>query len=260
MTIDALTLALDGVIFDTEEAHLAACNAAFDTCGIGLRWSIQQFRQAARAHGANHAINAMSSILCVKEAALLLQEKHGLFHDIVLSTLPERHPGCTELMNDALARGCKLAVVTDMPTRTATELLQRVFGDAVTNTFTVVVSGASFDEPGDNGPHQLALRTIGIDADHCAAIDAAAPGLRAAQHAGIWTMAATPYEKDIARISGADLWCPQLQELRDLIGKRTPPGDKLKRYVSFDALRSFKMTQMTERPVLRQAMQFRQSA
>jgi phosphoglycolate phosphatase-like HAD superfamily hydrolase len=139
-----------------------------------------------------------------------------------------------------LEAGCKLAVVTDIPAQTASVLLERGFGDDVTNRFDVVIGSANFDDAGGNGPHDMALRTVGIEASCSVAIDAAPPALRAAQSAGIWTMAATPYEKDIARISGADLWCPQLQELRDLVDVRKAPRDAAKRFVTFDTLRSLK--------------------
>ncbi|MGH8809351.1 MAG: hypothetical protein ACREX0_15865, partial [Noviherbaspirillum sp.] len=125
---------------------------------------------------------------------------------------------------------------------------------ALTNTFAVIVSGARFDDADGNGPHHLALRTVGVDAAHCAAIDTAVPGLRAAQRAGIWTIAATPYEKDIARISGADMWCPQLQELQQLIDKKGAPRERSDRFVTLDRLRMFKKGQLEARPVLRRPM------
>lgn len=263
MGIEVLALALDGVVFDTEEAHLKSCNAAFESCDLDLRWSMQQFREAARVWGANNALacvtEKISAQVSRKDAARLLQEKHRLFHAFALDKLPVQHPGSARLMEDALDSGCKLAVLTDMPVPTATALLDRTFGDAVTNMFAVVVSGASFSDAAGNGPHHLMLRTVGVDAAHCAVIESAPPGLRAAQRAGIWTVAATPYEKDIAHISGADLWYPHLQELRHLIGKKNTPS-RAAEFVTFDALKMRKRGQRPGMPASTQPLRERAAA
>ena len=244
MGIEAITLALDGVVFDTEDAHLRACNAAFAACGLDLQWSLPQLRAAARVWGsANVPVSVaerMSLPASDERVVQLIDEKNRQFHGLVLASQPVRSSGCAQLMADALESGCKLAVVTDMPVQTATALLDRTFGNAVTNIFSVVISGANFSEAGGNGPYDLALRTMGADAGSCVAIDAAVPGLDAARQAGIWTMAVTPYEKDIARISAADIWCPQMQELRDMIERRNAPKARPERFVTFDALRAFK--------------------
>lgn len=244
MGIEAITLALDGVIFDTENAQLRACNAAFGACGLDLQWSVPQFRAAARVWGAANVTVSIAERMGLaatdERAVSLVQEKNRLFHDIVLATPPLRSSGCAQLVADALESGCKIAVVTDMPVQTATALLDQAFGNAVTNIFSVIVSGADFSTTEGNGPYELALRTMGAEAGNCVAIDAAVPGLNAARQAGIWTMAVTPYEKDIARISAADIWCPQMQELRDMIERRNAPKARPERFVTFDALRAFK--------------------
>ncbi|GIZ51441.1 HAD family hydrolase [Noviherbaspirillum aridicola] len=258
MAIEALILALDGVIFETEEIHLAACNAALGECGLTQRWTLAQYRDAARMHGASRALSALFPALPAARARAL-QEAAERHVRLQLQARPAaRHPGCAALMDEALAHGCKLAIVTDMPAHAASAMLQHAFGNDVNNTFAVVISGARFADAGDNGPHHLAMRTLGAEAEHCAAIDAAVPGLSAAQRAGIWTMAATPYERDVARISGADLWCPRLQELRDLIGKRA--GKESGRFVSFSTLRSLKHGQLAQRPVLRRPLRWQASA
>lgn len=257
MGIEVLALALDGVIFDTEDAHLRSCNAAFESCALELRWSMQQFREAARAWGPNNALTAVvqkiSPPASNKDAARLLQEKQRLFREIALADAPALHPGCTQLMEDAIDSGCKLAVVTDMPVQTATALLDRAFGDAVTNLFAVVVSGANFNASGGNSPYHLVLRTVGAEPAQCVAIDGSMPALHAAQQAGVWTVASTPYEKEIARVSGADLWCPDLQEPRNPAGRRSvSPGTD--DFVTFAALKMRKQGRLSVPPAARQSL------
>lgn len=264
MAIEALALALDGVIFDTEDMHLHACNTAFEHCGLGLRWSVQQLREATRVRGATHAALAVLDKLSIPvtsaEAVSLLQEKNRAFHELAQDGGAALNPACVSLMEDALERGCKLAVVTDMPAQAATAMLEHAFGNAVTNMFDVVVSGAEFRDAADNGPFHLALRTVGIAPSDGAAIDASVPGLRAAQAAGIWTMAVTPYEKDIARITGADLWCPQLQELRHVIEQKRASRPTTGKFVTFDALRAFKNGRASAMAVSNEAVLVRLAA
>ena len=264
MGIELLILGLDGVVFDTEATHLKASNGAFAECGLGLAWSAQQFRDAARISGAAGAAAAAVARIpgvTARDVARVAREKNRLFHEAILANMPSVHSACATLMEEALQAGCKLAVVTDIPAQTASVLLERGFGDDVTNRFDAVIGSAVFDADG-NGPHDVALRTTCIEASCSVAIDAAPPALRAAQRAGIWTMAATPYEKDIARISGADLWCPQLQELRDLVDVRKAPREAAdtERFVTFDTLRSLKSGRLHVVAPAEPAMQNRAAA
>lgn len=264
MGIELLALALDGVMFDTEEAHVHACNAAFDFCGMRVRWGAVQFREAARTWGANNAISAVTSRMGASiskhDAENLLQEKNRFFHQYTRSLRPALHAGCARLMDEALAAGAKLAVVTDMQAKTANALLEQAFGDNVNHRFAVVVSGADFHAPAGNGPHDLAARTAGVDIGRCVAIEAAAPGQSSAQASAIWTIAATPYEKDIAHIGPADTWWPQMQQLGELLVRKTEADDSRARFVTFDMLRAMKKRQPIASPTLRQRPQLRRVA
>ncbi|HJV86335.1 MAG TPA: HAD family hydrolase [Noviherbaspirillum sp.] len=267
METEALILGLDGVILDTEAAHLEASNGAFASCGLGLQWSLPQLRQATRIWGATNALAAVIDKLALpvngKDASRLMQEKHRLFRDAVLARRPELNAACVSLMQDALERGCKLAVVTDMAPGTTATLLDQVFGSDVTNRFAAVVGGADFTAVTDNGPHHLALRTMGVEARACVAIDSGAPGLRAAQGTGIGTVAVGPYDKDIARISGADVWCPQWKEMRHWMEHRSALRDNARPSVTLDSLHALRALRTGARaPVslLRQATPARMAA
>ncbi len=244
MEIETLILGLDGVILDTEAAQLEACNGAFASCSLGMRWSLPQLRHASRIWGATNALAAVIDKLSLpvngKDAVRLMQEKHRLFRDAVLARRPELNTACMSLMEDALEHGRKLAVVTDMAPGTAAALLDRAFGNDVTNRFSAVIGGADFGGETDNGPFHLALRTVGIDAHACVAIDSGAPALRAAHRAGIGTIAVGPYDKDIARISGADLWCPQWKELRYWMEHRSAARESTRPAVTLDSLHALR--------------------
>jgi len=263
MAIEAIILGLDDVLFDTEDAHLHACNAAFEICGITLRWTLPQLRKAMRLRGATNAVAAAIEGIAPSggvDAQRLVQEKNRLYRETLAALRPAPRAACMQLVDDALERGCKLAVATDMPAPTTTTLLDLAFGDATTSIFAAVVSGADFSEPAANGPHALALRTIGADVRNCIAIHVATPALEAAQQAGLWTVSVTPHEKDVARISGADFWCPQFQQLRSLIGKPSARAEQPQQFITFDALQALKESRTRDTAASGQRMRYRQSA
>ena len=200
MAIDFVTLGLDNVLFETEDAHLLACNHAFEKCGLSHHWSIEQFRSAALVHGAAGALGAVTeklgAVFHKVDAAALSVEKNRVFHELARQGRIALHAGCASLIDEALEDGCKLAIVTDMPAHTVAVLLEQAFKEKVTGMFAAIASAVDYDCPVDNNAYHLVLRTVGADPGRSAAIESAAPGLLAAQRAGLWTLAATPLADD----------------------------------------------------------------
>jgi len=264
MTIEAITLGLDDILFDTENEHLDACNAAFASCGLTLRWEIPQLRRAIRLRGASNAVvAALDGIASPTDANVrrLVQEKNRLYLQRLAAARPLPHAGYMQLIRDAHASGCKLAIVTGMPALTSTTLLDMAFGAEATSIFATVVSHADFEDTRGYGPHELVLRTIGVEPENCIAIHTAVPALRAAQRSGIWTLSVTRYEKDISRINGANLWCPQLQELQHIIGQRTPRAERRpEHFVTFDGLHDLRARSLRNEAVAAQQSHYRQFA
>jgi beta-phosphoglucomutase-like phosphatase (HAD superfamily) len=220
MSIDVIFLGLDGVLFDTEPPHLAACNAAFATAGLSVRWDARALRKAAATHGYARAIDgALPPNLPArdkKRAADMADDKHREFHHAIVTAPPKALPPALALINDAIADGCKICIVTDLPAAAASALLSNAFGTDVNSLFTVVTGGASFDGASGTGPYARALHAIGVQPSDAIAIDAGTPALRAAEDAGLWTVSIAPAQH------GADVVRPRqfitydaLRELHD---------------------------------------------
>lgn len=236
MAIDLLVLGLDGVMFDTEAAHLLSCNHALEQCGYDHRWSLQQFRNAALLHGAGNPFGAMAR---TSDSAMLHEEKERLFHELICESRVALHSGCVGLIEEALEEGCKLAIVTDLPASTATVLLEQAFCDRLTDMFAAIASSASVDFSSGNNAFHLVLRTVGADPWRSIAIDASTPALRAAQRAGFWTLATTPRIDTIESIDGSDAWHPDLRtsgHARSMENLAAARG----RFLSFDSLDALK--------------------
>jgi beta-phosphoglucomutase-like phosphatase (HAD superfamily) len=240
MAIDLIVLGLDNVLFDTEDAQLHSCNHAFEQCGISHRWSVDQYRNAAFAHGATKAIvsvmERLAGTIAKSDAALLSQEKNRSFHDLARAGRIALNSGCVHLIDEAVEDGCKLAIVTDMPASTAALLLEQAFKERLTDMFAAIASAVNFDPANDNSAYHLVVRTIGADPSRSVAIDASAPALLAARRAGLWTLATTPAIDGVDSITGSDSWCPDLR----LSSSPSGNADGQARLVSLDMLEALK--------------------
>jgi beta-phosphoglucomutase len=221
MTIDVIFLGLDGVLFDTEMFHLEAFNMAFSQAGMQLRWEMSDMRKALRIHGAAGVMAAVAKLgdsRYARDLALqLTQLKHRALHQLLTRAKPEVLPAARRLIDDALHAGRKLSILTETPAATTAAMLEHCFGDDVNSKFAVVAGGAKWHGLADTGPYALALHAMGIEPRNAIAIDTSPAALKAARSCGVWTVSACPNDINDASISGADLWCPQLQELRSVV-------------------------------------------
>jgi beta-phosphoglucomutase-like phosphatase (HAD superfamily) len=240
MAIDFVAFGLDNVLFETEAAHLLACNHAFKKCGLSQHWSVEQYRNAALARGAAGAISSVTEKLGASisssDAAALSVEKNLMFHDLACQGRIALHAGCASLIDEALEDGCKLAIVTDLPAHTVTVLLEQAFNEKLTDMFATIASAVNFDDPRDNSAYHLVLRTVGADPWRSVAIESSAPGLSAAQRAGLWTLATTPLTDDLDSVIGADSWYPHLRAQKHASGKIKGADGRQHRFISFAEL------------------------
>lgn len=197
MSIDVIFLGLDGVLFDTEALHLAACNAAFADSELSLRWTLPALRAAARTHGSARAIGAAligEPLSRNREnVARLFAAKHRHFHQAVMARPPRASNACMTLIADALHAGCKLSVLTDLPAPVTSLLLEQCYGADVNSIFTVVAGDQNFDSPGALGPYARAMHAMSLEPAAGIVIDAAAPALRAAHTNGLWSVSTAAF-------------------------------------------------------------------
>ncbi|SDH08195.1 MULTISPECIES: HAD family hydrolase [unclassified Duganella] len=203
MSIDVIFLGLDGVLFDTEALHLAACNAAFANAELSIRWTLPALRAAAATHGYARAIGSAVAVPPLSRdkhrVAQLFEDKHQQFHQAILTRPPQTQAAALALIEDATAAGCKVCILTDLPAPATSALLERYFGIDVNSIFSVVAGGASFDGPAGTGPYAHALHAMGVAPQDAIVIDTAVPALRAAADAGLWTVSVAPYGNDVVR-------------------------------------------------------------
>lgn len=120
MKLKALIFDVDGTIANTEHrGHLPACNEAFATMGYPIQWTWEQFKGMQSIAG--NALRMRKSLAewnpALSEAELdtavdqLVIHKKKFYIEKYLPDLPLRD-GVVAIMEEALARGVRLAVVS----------------------------------------------------------------------------------------------------------------------------------------------------
>ncbi len=201
MTINAILLNLDEILFDTAPLHLAACRAAMEGTGVPLRWSVPELREVASTVGWTRVLDVAlpqqdAADQCDKggkgarrpRAIDLHAAHHRHFHAALAKRKPEANPRGVQLIKDALDAGCKLGVISDLPAPSASALLEHLFGNDVNSKFTLVASRHDAPHRQHDGMHALALRTMGVHAEETVLIDTSLPNLLAARKAGLRTV------------------------------------------------------------------------
>ncbi|MRV72142.1 HAD hydrolase-like protein [Duganella sp. FT92W] len=195
MTINAILLNLDEILFDTAPLHLAAIHAAMEGTGVPLRWSMPELREVASTVGWTRVLDVALPQEEKNEkggkrsrAIDLNAAHHRHFHDALATRKPEANPRGVQLIKDALDAGCKLGVISDLPAPSAAALLEQLFGNDVNSKFTLVASRHDAGHRHHDGMHALALRTMGVHADETVLIDTSLPNLLAARKSGLRTV------------------------------------------------------------------------
>lgn len=222
MTIELIFLGLD-ILVDTEALQLSACNTAFEQADISIRWTMAAMRKNARAHGSAGAIAAAlpAGITAIEKerSDALVAAKDMLMRAAIEANPPRTYPACLKLVDDALAAGYKLSVLSDMPAPITAMLLEQCFGRDLGSKFGVVAGGVDFHGPAGTGPYARALHAMGVEPRAAVLIDSAAPSLRAARAAGMATISLAPNDGATAAHASANLWCPQLPDLRGMLAR-----------------------------------------
>jgi len=198
MGLQALIFDVDGTLADTEEAHLHSFNAAFEQHALGWHWTREQYRQLLDVTGGKERIRAYIETLglaagerqrLLELTATLHADKTRLYTALVADGAAPLRPGVAALLDEAEAAGLKLAIATTTTPANVDALLTATLGTKALDRFSVIAAGdvVAAKKPAPD-VYELALRTLGIEADSALAFEDSENGLRAATGAGLWTV------------------------------------------------------------------------
>ncbi|MEM6363888.1 MAG: HAD-IA family hydrolase [Planctomycetota bacterium] len=176
---------------ETSEIQRHAFNQCFAESGLDWRWSREDYQSMLSTSGGQKRIASEAHRRGMQiDAASLHRRKTQIFQRMMREGSALPRPGVKESI--AIARELNLAIglVTSTSPENVNAILSAVSSRIDPSVFDVVIDidrcGSSKPEP---DCYQVALKTLGIDADECLAVEDNCDGVTAAHRAGIACLA-----------------------------------------------------------------------
>jgi len=196
----ALIFDVDGTLADTESAHCAAFNHAFEELGMDWHWDDALYTQLLEISGGkerilhywkqvNQDIKALDGQAVQDTIARIHELKTAHYEATVNSGGVELRPGVLALIEEALAQGLRLAIATTTSPVNIAALLRAAMGPDWRQNFMAIgdASSAPIKKPNPQVYLQM-LQALQLGADECLAFEDSGNGLRAASAAGLRTI------------------------------------------------------------------------
>ncbi|HOV03567.1 MAG TPA: HAD-IA family hydrolase [Kaistiaceae bacterium] len=193
MPLSALIFDVDGTLGETEEAHRAAFNEAFEKFGYPFFWDETLYADLLKVGGSRermlHFVRTYEPATAARfeaEVDEIFAFKSGLYKAKVESGAIALRPGVARLIEEAAAAGVRLAVATTTGRSNVETLIRQCLGERVVGLFEAWATGdmAQRKKP-DPELYLMALDQLGLPASACIAIEDSEVGATAAARAGI---------------------------------------------------------------------------
>lgn len=222
----ALIFDVDGTLADTESAHRAAFNHAFEELGLDWHWDDALYTQLLEISGGkerilhywqqvNQDIKALDGHAVQDTIARIHELKTAHYESTVNSGGVELRPGVLALIEEAQEQGLRLAIATTTSPVNIAALLRTAMGPDWRQNFMAIgdASSAPIKKPNPQVYLQM-LKALQLGADECLAFEDSGNGLRAATAAGLRTII-TPTRYTALHDFGAALRVvPDLSEVK----------------------------------------------
>jgi len=194
----AIIFDVDGTLSETEETHRKAFNRVFEGAGLSWHWDQDLYRKLLGVTGGKerirHFIQDYGAEGAPKEKLdefirSLHAEKTKAYTQMVTGGEVELRPGIRSLIDEAKARGFRLAIATTTTPANIDALLAATFGDEGHKLFEAICAGDSVPnkKPAPD-VFLLALKELDLPAGSCVAIEDSRNGLLSSHAAGIATI------------------------------------------------------------------------
>jgi HAD superfamily hydrolase (TIGR01509 family) len=238
--LQALIFDVDGTLADTELAHLAAFNSAFEQEGLPWRWDVPLYTELLDVSGGKERIThywrqVQPDLKIIDNAAFtdtvqrIHDQKTAVYERMVGDGSVQLRPGVLKLIEQAHDAGLQLAIATTTSPVNISALLRTAIGLGWSQFFVVIEDASTAPR---KKPHpQVYLQTLDrlkLPASACLAIEDSANGLRSALAAGLQTIITKNSFTEHHDFSGAlavlsDLAGCNLQKLASLHAARPAP-------------------------------------
>jgi HAD superfamily hydrolase (TIGR01509 family) len=199
-TLQALIFDVDGTLADTESAHLAAFNHAFEEQGMDWHWDEALYTRLLEISGGKERMlhywkQVHPDMKDIDGSGLrdTIDHLHALktaaYEAGVQSGAVQLRPGVLSLIQHAHQQGLRLAIATTTSPVNIAVLLRNAIGPDWKDLFVVIEDASTAPK---KKPHpQVYVQTLarlGLPSSACLALEDSANGLRAAVSAGLKTI------------------------------------------------------------------------
>jgi beta-phosphoglucomutase-like phosphatase (HAD superfamily) len=199
-TLKALIFDVDGTLADTESAHCAAFNLAFEELSLGWHWDDALYTELLEISGGkerirhywtqmNKDVKALDGQAMDETIARIHELKTAYYEAAVNSGSVVLRPGVLALIDEALKEGLYLAIATTTSPVNIAALLRTAMGPDWRHNFMAIgdASSAPIKKPHPQVYLQM-LQALKLKADECLAFEDSGNGLCAATAAGLRTI------------------------------------------------------------------------
>ncbi len=214
--IDALLWDVDGTLAETErDGHRVAFNTAFEAEGLPWHWSVARYGELLEITGgrerllhdmASQADAPQGSVEREQLARRLHERKNAIYAQLLHDQGIAFREGVRDLMDEAVAHGARLAIVTTTSRSNVDALLRVHFGVAWSSRFASVVCGedVAAKKPAPDA-FVLALEQLALAPERCVAIEDSPNGVIAARRAGVPVVVTRSIYFEHASFEGQDV-------------------------------------------------------
>jgi len=201
MNLQAIIFDCDGVLVDTErDGHRVAFNRAFAEFGIETTWNPLEYKELVKVAGGKermkHYFGQKGCPAGYPDRDELILKLHRrkteLFMELIASGELPLRPGIKRLVDEAIARGVRLAVCSTSNERSVNLIVERLLGPERKARFSAILAGdvVSKKKP-DPEIYALCRERLNLDPSRCVVIEDSRNGLLAARGAGFHCLVTT---------------------------------------------------------------------
>ena len=231
MPLKALIFDVDGTLAETEELHRQAFNETFWAHSVadlwpdaknGWKWDQLTYRRLLATTGGKERIAAylrddlgIDPAPWTDQIAAIHRTKTERYVALIAGGALRLRPGISELIDEGLRAGLKLAIATTTSRPNVDELLRFCFGPLGGTLFSSIHAGEDVvrKKPAPD-VYILSLDRLGVPASECIAFEDSRNGLIAAHAAGLRCIISPSMYTAGDDLSGADLTVNEFSEVK----------------------------------------------
>lgn len=194
----ALLFDCDGVLVDTEkDGHRISFNDTFTERELGVTWDVDLYGELLKIGGGKERMTAYFNKTGWPEKAPKSEEerkqfiaslhkrKTELFMALIEKKLLPLRPGVAKLIDQALAKGVKVAVCSTSNEKAVSAIVSCLLGPERAEKIKIFAGDVVPRKKPDPAIYILAATTLGVEPSSCVVVEDSAIGLAAAKAAGM---------------------------------------------------------------------------